>query len=245
MAVVGLNEGTTKFLHVDGVGTEFYNVTKLDVGVAGAASLFNGTLAVNNLGTVGSVVNVGSLTSVGMLTAGTLTTGSLSNVAMLNAGTITTVGSNVGVGTVTNLGTLNNVGSLTSIGVLTAGTLTTLPAVTLNTKYSGSAILTAHVLGTAGAALAGTLVAPVGAGTYVYLTGFSIVVHSGTVDCAIANNVAGSAGAGVYARGAFPPGGGIAQSFTYPIVTGTNGTIAYFLNGAGTASFAVNYWVGT
>jgi hypothetical protein len=89
------------------------------------------------------------------------------------------------------------------------------------------------------------MVAPVGAGTSIYLAGLSIVVHSGgSVDCGIANNVAGTTSTGVYARGFFPVGGGIARDFNPVLQTGTNGTLAYFLITAGTASFTANYWVG-
>ena len=72
-----------------------------------------------------------------------------------------------------------------------------------------------------------------------------MVVTSGTVDCGIANNVAGTTGAGVYVRGQFPAGGGIAQSWDQPIKYGTNGTLAWFMNGAGTVSYNAQYWVGT
>jgi hypothetical protein len=97
-------------------------------------------------------------------------------------------------------------------------------------------------LGTGGT-IWGTLLASAGAGTNVYLTGLSIVAHSGTCDLAITNNVAGSTGAGVYARGLFPAGGGIAQSFNPPINCGAAGTLCYLVNGNGTASFIVSYWV--
>lgn len=116
--------------------------------------------------------------------------------------------------------------------------------VSINTKQIGSTILTTQTQGTAGSAVWGTLIAPVGAGTYVYVTGLSAVVDAGTVDVAISTNVAGSTGAGVFARGQFTQAAGIAREYTYPIQVGTNGTIAYWLGGAGTVSMTVDYWVG-
>lgn len=113
------------------------------------------------------------------------------------------------------------------------------------TVPTGSVVQTIHVLGTGGGTFVGTLVGPQGAGTSLYLTGLSIVGRSGTADCGIANNVAGTTGAGVYARGAFQPGGGIARTFDPPINLGTNGTLAYFLISAGTSDFTVDYIVST
>ena len=115
--------------------------------------------------------------------------------------------------------------------------------VKLNATPAGSTILSTHTLGTGAGTYFGTLVAPAGAGPNVYVTGLSIVARSGTVDCGIANNVAGSTGAGVLARGLFVPSGGIARDFNPAINVGANGTVAYFLITAGTVDFTVNYWV--
>lgn len=102
-------------------------------------------------------------------------------------------------------------------------------------------------LGTTGAAVWGTLIPASGAGTKQYVSGVSLVVQSGTVDCIITTVgtiAAPQSGVGVLARGQFVPSGGIARDFSIPQVSGTNGTIAYFLGGAGTAYFTVNYWQG-
>ena len=98
-------------------------------------------------------------------------------------------------------------------------------------------------LGTTGASVWGTLVSASGAGTKQYVTGYSIVVYSGTVDCAITNiGVGGTTGAGVLVRGQFAPSGGIARSLTLPSPSGTNGTLAFWMGGAGTAYFQVDYY---
>lgn len=101
-------------------------------------------------------------------------------------------------------------------------------------------------LGTTGLAMIGTLISASGAGTYQYINGLSIVVASGTVDCAITSvgTVAGPNGEGILARGQFPPGGGIARNFGPTMRSGTNGTIGYWMGGAGTAYFTVQYWQG-
>jgi len=142
------------------------------------------------------------------------------------------------------------IAAVTSVTNLASGTLAALASGTVSagtisvfTKTVGSTILTTHTLGTAGGTTWGTLIAPAGAGTYVYVTGLSIVSRSGTPDCAVATNVAGSTGAGVFARGAFSPSGGIMRNFHTPIQVGTNGTIAYMILN-GTADFTVDYWVG-
>lgn len=175
-------------------------------------------------------------------TIGTIVTGTLQNLVSgtinaLAAGTIT-------AGTLTNLatGTINALAS----GTITGGTLGNLVSGTVTTTSmpSGSAVLFSNTHGTSGAAVFGTIVSAVGAGTKIYLAGVSMIVASGTVDCGITTNVAGSTGTGVYARGNFPPGGGMDQDFIPPIQSGTNGTLCYFLNGAGTVDFQVQYWVG-
>lgn len=101
-------------------------------------------------------------------------------------------------------------------------------------------------LGTTGGAVWGTLVAASGAGTRQYVSGLSIVVASGTVDCAITNvgTVAAANGAGILARGQFTPGGGIRASFWPVSTSGTNGTLAFWMGGAGTAYFTIDYWQG-
>lgn len=148
--------------------------------------------------------------------------------------TLGTVGTVIGLGTATNLGSITNVGQIHNAG--------TVQSARIDFRPVGSAVLSTHTLGTGGGTFVGTLVAPSGAGTSLYLSGLSIVVHSGTVDCGIANNVAGTTGAGVYARGQFVPSAGIMREFIPAINLGTNGTVAYFMISAGTVSFTANYW---
>ena len=221
-----------------------------------AANMPTGTVTTGTLALLTTVSNLtnGSV----VMTVGTMTAGSLTNVGQIhNAGTLAAGGNNIGdvdiaTGTVTLVSTVTTLSNLTngSVNVLT-GTVTrasnvgTLESgtVKLNNTPAGSAVLTSNTLGTAGAAAFwGTLLAPVGAGTFAYLTGFSVVVHSGTPEIAITNNVAGSTGAGVITRGVFPPGGGIARDLFPVYNTVANGTIAYMIN-AGTASFNITYWV--
>ena len=100
-------------------------------------------------------------------------------------------------------------------------------------------------VGTTGAGVWGTLIAASGAGTKQYVSGVDVVVTSGTVDVAVTNiGIGGSAGAGVLVRGQFTPSGGISKVFTPVNASGTNGTLSYWLGGAGTVSIGVQYWQG-
>lgn len=156
--------------------------------------------------------------------------------ASLFAGTITEL-SNLVKGTMTAL----------AAGTITGGTLQNLNAGTLQLNRVPVVAGTSYgTLGTTGAAVIGTLIAASGAGTKQYISGLSIVVASGTVDCAITNvgTIAGPNGAGVLARGQFTPGGGIMRDFDPVMASGTNGTIGYWMGGAGTAYFTVQYWQG-
>ena len=243
---ITINEGTQTNVASDLVGAVEYPVMKMDVGAAGASSLFTGTIgAVTNLagGTI-TKIEGGTVAEVTLVkTAGTLSAGdnNVGNVDIIS-GTQQTLGT---VGVVNNLVT-GTIAAVTSVANLAAGTVSIVTNGTI-TPYknpSGSVTLTTHTLGTAAGTTWGTLIAPVGAGTYVYVQGISIVARSGTPDCAITTNVAGSTGAGVFTRGAFVPSGGIARDFNSPIQVGTNGTIAYMILN-GTADFTVNYWIGT
>src|SRR3972149_4962174 len=81
--------------------------------------------------------------------------------------------------------------------------------------------------------------------TKQYVSGVDVVVSSGTVVLAVTNiGVGGSAGAGVLTRGVFIAGGGISKDFYPVIASGTNGTLSYWLGGAGTANITVQYWQG-
>lgn len=85
-----------------------------------------------------------------------------------------------------------------------------------------------------------------GVGTKHYVQGITIIVESGTVDCAITFGTAGSLnGNTVLARGKFAPTTGLTEQYMQALPSGTGGTITYWMGGAGTASFNVKYWTGT
>ena len=198
------------------------------------------TIVAGTQNTLGTVENLNNGTV--RISVGTITTGSLTNLASLHSGTI-----NVGTfvapsGTVTTIvaGTQNTLGTVGVVNNLVTGTIA---SARIDYRPVGSSVISTHTLGTGGGTVVGTILAPVGAGTNLYLAGLSLVVHSGTVDCGIANNVAGTTGAGVYARGLFVPSAGIMRDFNPAINVGENGTLAFFLISAGTVSFTANYWV--
>src|SRR3990172_1149615 len=158
MAVVGINEGSSKYIHVDSVGTEVYNVTKIDIGAAGASNLFTGTITeVANLAK--GTINVATVS------------GNLGTLSMLNAGTIASVG------TIPGVGTLTNVGSITNIGMLHGGTVGSVAGV-------GGTVAVNVVAGGAGGGVAdlqvrnesGTTWADVGYGTSTSGT-FNVPIH--------------------------------------------------------------------
>lgn len=222
----------------------------------------------------GGTVLAGTLTNlvsgtINALAAGTITTGTVAvttGTVVLNTGTITTFAAGTQntlgtVGVVNNIvtGTLANSGTTTGVGVvsnLTNGSVNILTGtVTSVTNLANGTIHRDHIPvqtgtsfvtnGTTGAAVWGTIIAASGAGTKQYVSGLAVVVTSGTVDVAITNvGVGGSTGAGVLTRGNFPAGGGIVREFDPVMVSGTNGTIAYWLGGAGTVNLTVNYWQG-
>ena len=197
----------------------------------------------NTLGTVGVVNNLVTGTLAALTTVTTVSNITNGSVNILT-GTLQSSGTTTGVGVVTSVTNLA-AGTVTAVNNIVGGTVTALALGTVKVNHTpvGSILVYSNTLGTAGAAFWGTLVAPVGAGTFLYLTSVSIIGHSGTVDCGVANNVAGSTGLGVITRGFVPPGGGVVQPFDPPITTVANGTLTYFLNGAGTVSFNVAYWV--
>ena len=185
------------------------------------------------LGTVGTVPGIGTITNIG--TIGSIV-GMPASTLTMNSGTITTI----------QAGTQNTLGT---VGVLNAGTITSITNIvngTIHEDFTPANIGTSLVtLGTTGVAVWGTLVAASGAGTKQYVSGVDVIVKSGTVDVAVTNiGIGGSVGAGVLVRGQFPAGGGIAKSFLPVQVSGTNGTLAYWLGGAGTVSINVQYWQG-
>jgi hypothetical protein len=203
-----------------------------------------------------SVSQSGAWNVTGTVAAGTLTNLATGTITALAAGTITG-------GTIQNLvgGTINALAA----GTLTGGTLQNLVSGTINSGtfvnnggsvqiYQGTlqqnmvpvvAGTSYGTVGTTAAAVWGTLIAAAGAGTKQYVSGVDVVVVSGTVEVAVTNSgVGGSTGAGVLTRGNFPPGGGIAKSFNPVQVSGANGTLAYWLGGAGTVDVTIQYWQG-
>ena len=214
-----------------------------------------GTLPSVTLTDVGTVVQVfslpdpvgsfvmtgGTLLAIPQVSVGTVPQISVGTIPQVSVGTLPDLpGGTVDLLTSFAAGTANTVGTVGVVNNIVTGTLS---SVQINHIPIGSAVQSTHTLGTGGGTFVGTLVAPSGAGTSLYLSGLSIVAHSGTVDCGIANNVAGTTGAGVYARGFFSPSSGIMREFEPVINVGANGTIAYFMISPGTVSFTANYWV--
>ncbi len=188
-------------------------------------------------GTIALLTRAGNI---GTIESGTVTVGALPQVSVgtlpqVSVGTLPTL--NLTTGTITT-GSLANVAQIHNAGTIQAGTVQiNSKPVSLATSY--------NVVGTTGAAVWGTLVAASGAGTYQYVSGIDIVVVSGTVEVAVTNiGVDGSAGAGVLARGNFAPGGGISKPFIPVVRSGTNGTLSYWLGGAGTVDITIQYWQG-
>ena len=219
-----------------------------------AANMPTGTV------TTGTILSSGTTTGVGVVS--NLTTGSIN----VLTGTIQSAGTTTGVGVVSNLtngsinvltGTIQSAGTTTGVGVvssLTNGSINVLTGtVTSVTNLAGGTVQINKtpvqigtpfvVRGTTGAAVWGTIIAASGAGTKQYVSRSSIIVEAGTVDCAITYvGVGGSEGAGVLERGKFVPSAGITNNHDPVISSGTNGTIGYWMGGAGTAIFTINYW---
>lgn len=247
--IATLNNGTV--VHPSGTITtgSISNVAMVNAGtfvqVSGTTTLVSTVTTVSNLtnGSIniltGTLQSSGTTTGVGVVS--NLTNGSVN----ILTGTLQSSGTTTGVGVVTNL---TNGSVILQSGTVSTGTIQNLNygTIAIDAKPAGSNILTTHTLGTGGGTFFGTMVAPVGAGTYIYLTGVSIVARSGgSVDAGISTNVAGTTGAGVVSRGLFPAaGGGIARDFNPALRIGTNGTLAYFIVTAGTVDFAASYWVG-
>src|SRR3990167_3689580 len=192
-----------------------------------AANMPTGTV------TTGTILSSGTTTGVGVVS--NLTNGSIN----VLTGTIQSAGTTTGVGVVSNLtnGSINVLtGTVTSVTNLAGGTV----QINKTTVQIGTPFV---VRGTTGAAVWGTIIAASGAGTKQYVSRSSIIVEAGTVDCAITYvGVGGSEGAGVLERGKFVPSAGITNNHDPVISSGTNGTIGYWMGGAGTAIFTINYW---
>jgi hypothetical protein len=164
-----------------------------------------------------------------------------------NSGTeIQVVKLDVGAGTATGDfgGTIKTVNTIGTLPNLPGGTIQAQGTVQVSSLpvQVGTSFC---VYGTTGAAVWGTIIAAAGAGTKQYVSGVDIVAVSGTVEVAVTNiGIGGSTGAGVLARGICVAGGGISKNFYPVIASGTNGTISYWLGGAGTADITVQYWQG-
>lgn len=243
------------------------SLPQISIGTLPTVTLDNYGSNVNIVtGTVGSITNIGVIHNAGTIVAlpqvsvGTVPQVSVGTMPQVSIGTIPTVnlsdyGTNIEVvnGTVTLVSTLTTVSNLTngSVNILT-GTVTRLS--NIGTLESGTLQINKipvqvgtpiHVRGTTGAAVWGTIVVASGAGTKQYISRISIVVVSGTVDVALTNiGVGGSTGAGVLERGQFVPSAGITNNYDPVIPSGTNGTISYWLGGAGTVDMTINYWQG-
>ena len=203
-------------------------------GTTGAAHVY----LITKLDSTNDSVTIGGGTLGLVTTVSNVTNGSIN----ILTGTIQNSGTTTGVGVVSNVtnGSINVLtGTVTSITNLAGGTIQ------INPKASIPGSTTVSV-GTTGVAVWGTLVAPAGAGTLQYVSGLAVVVASGTVDVAVTNiGIGGSAGAGVLARGQFTPGGGMVREFSPVQVSAANGTISYWLGGAGTVALQASYWQAT
>lgn len=189
--------------------------------------------------------------------------------ADLPGGTVDLITSITDLGSVNNVGVVHNAGTVAALPDLPGGTVdlvsqanvtvgtfsADIPGGTVDevTSLSGGTIqldqnptqlgTPYHVRGTAAGAGWGTIITAAGAGTNTYVSHVDVVVASGTVDVALSGaGVDGSTGANVLARGQFVPGGGITKEINPTFQSGTNGTIAYWLGGAGTVDMWVNYW---
>ena len=161
------------------------------------------------------------------------------DVVSVSSGTQQTLGT---VGVVNNLVT-GTVAAVTSVANLVKGTITKIEGGTVDIDARGTPN---HTRGTAGAAAWGTLVAAAGAGTSQFISNIDITVLSGTVDVAVTDiGIGGSTGDGVLARGQYVPSAGISKPFNPPIKSGGNGTLAFWMGGAGTVDIIATYWQGT
>lgn len=190
--------------------------------------------AVGALRIAGTVVSTAGEVGGGTLdTIGTL--GSIGNVGVIhNAGT---VGSVTGIGTITNLGSVTDMGTVKEVANLAGGTVQI-------DSLAPRAVIRYGTLGTSGAEVRGTLVSAVGAGTNAHIVGYEILQHTGTTDVAIElGTKAVVGGTDTFGRGFFPPGGGISQKYFQPVISGANGTVTFYMGGAGTTWFAVDYYI--
>ena len=207
----------------------------------GIAFGVNPTTGAQYVEPLGGTLSIGTTTRISNI--GTLELGSVAVTTLPSGGTILNLanGTLSAVTTVSNLtnGSVNLLtGTLTSVSNVANGTVRTSKVpVELGTSF--------QTRGTTGAAVWGTIIAAAGSGTKQYVSNVDIVVASGTVDVAVTNiGVGGSTGAGILARGQFPAGGGIAKKFDPVNSSGSNGTLSFWLGGAGTVDITIQYWQG-
>lgn len=252
--VANVNTGTINVGTVAVSNTPNVAVTSLPSGGT-ILNLATGTLAslpAVSLTSSGTILNLATGTIASLPAVSLNSSGTILNLA---TGTLANSGTTTGVGTVTNVGSLTNAGTIKEISNIAGGTIN-VPGVssgtnnnivtgTLNTgTFTPVALGTSYgTQGTTGAGVWGTLIAASGAGTKQYVSGVDISVVSGTVEVAVTNiGVGGSTGAGVLARGNFPAGGGISKNFNPIQASGTNGTLAFWMGGAGTVDVTIQYW---
>lgn len=253
--VLSITAGTQNTLGTVGVVNNLVSGTLLNSGTTTGVGVVTTVTTVSNV-TNGSFVQTAGTLTVGTLTnlvsgtinaiaAGTITGGTLGN---LNSGTILNSGTTTGVGVVTALtnGSVNILtGSVVGTVVNNGGSVQIYQGTSQINMVPVAAGTSYGTVGTTGASVWGTLVASSGNGIKQYVSGVDIVVTSGTVDVAVTNiGIGGSTGAGVLTRGQYIPGGGISKNFNPVQPSGTGGTIAFWMGGAGTVAVTVQYWQG-
>ena len=223
--IVNINQGTQTGIANDSVGGTMYQTIKLDIGTAGASSLFTGTIP--SITSVGSVVGVGGtvqvnlvgtepiIVEVGTIAAGTINTGTINTgtINLLQAGTITKLEG----GTITNLvsGTINS-----ATVVLNSGTIDLLKLGTITRVEGGSIVVTAATVG---------------------------VLNSGTINLGSIGGLAGSAAA-VSGNPLYIAGQG-GNGTLYPVLTDTTGKPIVVMSlgtiGAGTVAVSAGTMIQT
>lgn len=216
----------------------------VDIVAADEVTIAAGTQ--QTLGTLGTNEGVGTLTTVGQIhNAGTIANfaagadlpgGTIDEVTLVPTVTNLTSGSvRMTVGTMTT-GSLANVAQVHNAGTLQAGT------VQIDSQPARNVIRTG-TLGTTAVEKWGTLVIAAGAGDNYYILGYEIIQHTGTTAAAIQLGTrVVTGGTDTFGQGFYPPGGGVSRNLTSPVVSGANGTITYYMGGAGTTFFSVDYY---
>jgi len=254
VAVSGASAGTIVQVET-GTIASIGNIAGGTIGIITAGTITpSTTVRTISAGTVTELTNLanlakGTITVIPNIPGGTI--GVVSSVANLAAGTVTSVGNLVGgtVGVVSSVGNLvtGTVAAVTSVSNLAAGTISAVNNIVGGTIRNDSRptqnILTYGTTFGGGAAAYGTLIAPPGVGTSIWINDVSIVNTAGTITCAV---TWGSAvvGTAVVAKGSFGATGGIQKSFPKAVNGGaTNTALMAYVGAAGTADFVVSYFV--